>query len=189
VKKKVRPRQIESQFGRVVELRHALKEAGKPSQFPQDGKLNVPRDLYSHPLRRRVAEEAAKGSFDQAVAQIQQTTAGHVPKRQAEQLVVRAAQDMEAFYAQRSYHEPGNENAERLQVLSSDGCSIRMVSGGLREATQQAADKAEGEEHRGVRGDPTGKEPVKPHQRRRVIVTAVWQQERHQRTAEDIIAN
>jgi hypothetical protein len=142
-------------------------------------------------LRRRVAEEAARGSFDQAVNQIERTTAGHVPKRQAEQLVVRAAQDMAAFYTESRYIRADNDtqSAPALLVLSSDGCAIRMVRAGLREPTRQAAQKAEQEANAAVRGDPTAKEPRVPYQTRRAMVTAVWEQELHQRTAADIIAN
>jgi len=191
VKKRVRKQQIESQFGRVVERRHALKAAGKRSQFPLDEQLNVPTDLYSLPLRRRVAEEASRGSFDAAVKQIERTTAGHVPKRQAEQLAVCAAKDMKSFYDEGLRREASNDTLsdQAVLALSSDGCAIRMVPDGLREPTRQAAEKAEQEPNVVVHGDPTAKEPIKPHQTRRAMVTAVWEQERHERTAEDVLAN
>jgi hypothetical protein len=191
VKKRVRKQQIESQFGRVVERRHALKEVGKRSQFPLDEQLNVPADLYSFPLRRRVAEEASRGSFDAAVKQIERTTAGHVPKRQAEQLAACAAKDMTAFYDEGLRQQASNDTLSDRAVLalSSDGCAIRMVPDGLREPTRQAAEKAEQAPNAAVHGDPTAKEPIKPHQTRRAMVTAVWEQERHERTAEDVLAN
>ena len=145
IRKKAHTRQIESRFGRVAAKRHGLKEAGKPSQFPLDEELNLPADLYSHALRRRNAEEVAEGSFDHAVAQIDCTTGGHVPKRQAQQLAVRAAQDVEKFYVERP--QPANDHVSdrALMVLSSDGCAIRMVRKGLRAPTQRAAEKAEQE--------------------------------------------
>jgi len=189
IEKRSRARQVESRFGRVVEHRHAHKQTGKPSQFPLDEKLNVPADLYSHSLRCRVAEEVADGSFDHAVAQIERTTGGHVPKRQVQQLAVRAAQDVERFYVERP--QPANDtlSARALLVLSSDGCAIRMVREGLREPTRRAAEKAEQEAETTVRGDPTAATQVKPHQTRRAVVTAVWEQERHKRTAADVVAN
>jgi hypothetical protein len=189
VETRSRARQIESRFGRVVEHRHGRRQAGKPSQFALDEKLNVPADLYSHPLRRRVAEEVADGSFDHAVAQIERTTGGHVPKRQAQQLAVRAAQDVEGFYVEQP--QPANDtlSASALLLLSSDGCAIRMVRKGLREPTRRAAQKAEEQAETTVRGDPTAAVPVKPHQTRRAVVTAVWEQERHTRTAADVVAN
>jgi hypothetical protein len=63
-----------------------------------------------------------------------------------------------------------------------------MVRDGLRDATRQAAEKAELEAQT-VRGDPTAATPRKRHQTRRAMVTAVWDQERHDRTADDVIAN
>jgi hypothetical protein len=189
VEKKVGERQVETSLGRVIATRHGLKEAGKPSLFPLDAELNLPRDLYSHELRRRNAEEVAANSFDHAVAQLRCTTGGQVPKRQSQQLAVRAAQDVEKYYAERP--QPANDHVseQAILALSSDGCAIRMVREGLREPTQRAAEKAEQEAEASKRGDPTGAAPVKPHQTRRVIVTSVWQQERHERTVEDVTAN
>src|SRR5260221_12020900 len=40
-----------------------------------------------------------------------------------------------------------------------------------------------------LRGDPTVRPPVTPHQTRRAMVTAVWEQEPHDRAAADIVAN
>jgi len=70
-----------------------------PSLHPLDATLNLPPERYSHSVRQRVAVEAAKNAFDDVVATLTATTGAHVPKRQAEQLVVRAAQDFEVFYA------------------------------------------------------------------------------------------
>ena len=64
----------------------------KAARFPMDEQLNLPADLYSLPLRERIADEARRGAWEQVVQQIDQRTGGHVPKRQAEQLAVRAAQ-------------------------------------------------------------------------------------------------
>ena len=65
---------------------------------PLDAELNLPDERYSLELRRRVAEEAAKSSFDETLKSIGKTTSAHVPKRQVEELVMRAAQDFDAFY-------------------------------------------------------------------------------------------
>ena len=189
VKARILPQQVESTLGRVVEQRHALKRQGEASVFPLDAELNVADDMYSHPLRRRVAEEAAHGSFDHAIVQVQSTTGGHVPKRQAQQLVVRASQDVETFYATRP--RPANDTLsdEALLAMSTDGCAIKMVPEGLREPTRRAAEQAEQSAAAALRGDPTAKAPVKAHQTRRAVVTAVWEQEPHERTPEDVIAN
>jgi len=185
----VRSRQIETQFGRVFEHRHGLEEEGKPSEFPLDAELNVPDDLYSHPLRQRIAAEVVDSSFERAITKIQQTTAGHVPKRQAQQLAVLAAQDVEAFYSARP--QPANETLSEaaFMAMSFDCCAIHMVPQGLREPTRLAAEKAAAEVDAVVRGDPTAAATVKPHQTRRAAVAAIWEQEPHERTASDIVAN
>src|SRR5271169_4706111 len=72
-----------------------------PAMDPLDGALNLPPEKYSLEVRRRVAIEAAKSSFDEGMKTLEMYTGGHVPKRQFEELVVRSAQDFEAFYAAR----------------------------------------------------------------------------------------
>ncbi len=95
-------RGLMSLFGRVQVARLAYGARGYPSPHPLDAALNLPEDLYSHGARRRVAEEVAKSSFDETVQAMGLTTGAAVPKRQAEELVVRAAQDFELFYATRA---------------------------------------------------------------------------------------
>ena len=80
-----RTRQLESIFGRVRFRRLALKAEGTPARYPLDERLNLPADVYSHPLRRRTADEARRGSWEQAIETVDGTTAAHVPKRQAEE--------------------------------------------------------------------------------------------------------
>ena len=67
--------------------------------YPADAALNLPEEPYSHGLRAIAATEAARGSFDEAVAAIDRATAVTVPKRQVEELARAAADDFEAFYA------------------------------------------------------------------------------------------
>ena len=91
-------RRLMTIFGEVEVTRTGYGGHGIESLHPLDAALNVPPEHYSHGVRHRVAVEAAKTSFDDVVATIATTTGAHVPKRQAEQLVERAAQDFEAFY-------------------------------------------------------------------------------------------
>jgi hypothetical protein len=78
-------------FGEVTVRRLGYGARGEESVFPLDGELNLPRDSYSHGLRRRLAEEVAGSSFDEAVLGLERTTGGKVPKRQAEALAARSA--------------------------------------------------------------------------------------------------
>jgi len=99
---RVRARRLETDFGRITVKRHGYKLEREPSAaFPMDGVLNLPEAIYALSLRRRVAEQAVGESFDAAVDSVDRTTSGHVPKRQSEELVVRAARDFDAFYETR----------------------------------------------------------------------------------------
>lgn len=81
-----RGRQLMSLFGEVTVWRKVYSVPGKHSLFPLDGELNLGPDKYSHGLKKRLAEEVAKGSFDEAVSSIEKASRGKVPKRQVEEL-------------------------------------------------------------------------------------------------------
>lgn len=186
VEVRARKRHLESEFGRVRLWRHGASQPGKPAQFALDQQLNLPRQLYSHPLRERTADEARTGAWDQAVERIDRSTGGHVPKRQAEEQTIEAAQDFEAFYDQRL--QPANDTlSERaLLCMSSDSKGVAMRPEALRDATRKAA---EAERAEAVRGDPMAPKKLRKHDKRMAVVTAVWQQEPHRRSAKDIIKN
>ncbi|MGH9267762.1 MAG: ISKra4 family transposase, partial [Acidimicrobiales bacterium] len=71
-------------FGEVRVRRLAYRRKGAANLHPADGALNLPEESYSHGLRALAAAEAARGSFDEAVAAVDRTTAATVPKRQVE---------------------------------------------------------------------------------------------------------
>lgn len=183
---RVRARELETRFGRVRVRRHGFRHEGV-TRFPVDRKLRLPREVYSHGLRRRVAEEVRTQSVSNSVDRVDETTAGHVPKRQAEQLMVRAAQDFESFYANKARAEPVNDVAAETDflMLSSDAKGITVVPDALRDATRKEAKRARREE---VRGDPTSTRRDRRHAKRMAAVTAVWDQRPVVRTARDIVS-
>lgn len=184
---RVRQRGLESEFGRVVVRRHGIRRKGeRAARFALDKRLKLPAELYSMGLRRRMAEETRTQSWDSAVQRVDATTGGHVPKRQAEQLVERAAQDFEDFYAQRQQSEPANDTAgaDVILGLSCDGKGISMRADALRDATRKQAEEAKRDE---TRGDPTEVRASRPYRKRMATVTAVWDQTPSPRTAEDIV--
>jgi hypothetical protein len=162
------------------------KAGANRSCFALDERLGLPREIYSLGLRRLVAEETRAQSWDQAIARIDATTGGHVPKRQAEELVARAAQDFDTFYAERLWGEAANDtaNAETLLVLSCDSKGVAMRPEALRDATRK---RAEEDKRDKARGDPTEVRAKRRHTKRMAIVTAIWDQEPCQRTADDIV--
>ncbi|MCK4603410.1 MAG: ISKra4 family transposase, partial [Deltaproteobacteria bacterium] len=98
---RLQERKLETVFGTVSVERAGYGQEATESLHPLDAELNLPNERYSLELRRRVAEEAAKSSFDETLESIGKITGGHVPKRQVEELVKRAARDFDAFYQRR----------------------------------------------------------------------------------------
>jgi len=184
---RARERVLENEFGRVAVRRHGYKLRGETkARFPMDGMLNLPEEIYALSLRRRVAEEAIGESFDAAVSTIDRNTAGHVPKRQTEQLAIRAAKDFNAFYKARDVPANDTVGPRGLQVMSCDSKGVRMRSESLRDATRKEAEAAKAD---AVRGDPMAQRKLRRHDKRMAITTAVWEQERHAREASDIVAS
>jgi hypothetical protein len=176
------PRQLEGLFGRVVPWRLGYTDDKHVTWFPLDARLNLPEEVYSHPLGKRTVEEGRMGAWDHAVERVDATTGGHVPKRQAEELAIAATVDFDTFYAQRPANDSVSPSA--LLLASSDGKGVRMLPQALREATRKAA---EAEKAIAVRGDPMASPKPSQHDKRMAIVTAVWEQEPMVRTADDIL--
>ena len=90
-------------------------------------------------VRRRVAEAAASRSFDEALFELSRHTGADVPKRQAEQLVARAAEDFDVFYEDRRAAAGEPVADESVVVLTFDGKGVVLHHEDLREATRKAA--------------------------------------------------
>ena len=137
---RLQKRKIESIFGTVEEERAGYAKPGVDSLHPLDAQLNLPKERHSLELRRRVATEAAKSSFDETLAMIRSTTGGHVAKRQLEELTIRAAQDFDAFYELRHAQAYPNKASGPILVISADGKGVVMRPEDLREPTRKAAE-------------------------------------------------
>jgi hypothetical protein len=74
-------RAMTSVFGDVTVNRKNYSQHHKCSQSPLDAQLNLAHDKYSDGIRHRIALEALRGSFDDAVEVVERTTGGYVPKR------------------------------------------------------------------------------------------------------------
>jgi len=136
---RLQKRNLETVFGTVSVERVGYGQEGTESLHPLDAELNLPDERYSLELRRRVAEEAAKSSFDETLESIGKTTGAHVPKRQVEQLVMRAAKDFDAFYEMRQGQAVVREQDRSIMVISVDGKGVVMRRQDLREQTRKAA--------------------------------------------------
>ena len=131
-------RQLQTVLGRVPVPRLAYQSPGAADLHPMDGALNLPREMFSHGIRRMVAKEAARASFDEVVEIVRDYTGATIAKRQVEELAVRAAQDFEMFYEQKA---AARDSKDDLLVISTDGKGIVMRHEDLREHTQKAAER------------------------------------------------
>jgi hypothetical protein len=182
-RRKKTQRQLETLFGSVVVTRvgYSTQKPGISALYPADGQLNLPTDKYSDELRRRVAVEASKVSFDETSTTIAQTTGGAVGKRQCEEITVKVALDFEDFYAQERVNQTASP--EELLVLTTDGKGIVMHSEDLREATAKAAQKSSNSRQARL-------SPGQKRQRKRMAtVASVYSVPRYQRRPEEIIGN
>jgi hypothetical protein len=133
-------RSLTTIFGEVTIRRKGYSRTGMRSVFPLDGELNLSKDRYYHGLRRRVADEAAVNSFDEAVANISKTTGGNLSKRQLAEIAVVAARDFDAFYSGGKSDEP--RQTSDILVMSVDQKGIVMRKEDLRPATRKAAEES-----------------------------------------------
>lgn len=139
-------RRLVTSFGKIDVPRTGYARAGEASLHPLDGEMNLPRESYSLELRRKVAWETARGSFEEGQEAVERQTGVKIPKRQLEELAARAAVDFQSFYEARS--EAGKEATQSgeealgeepvpLLVISFDGKGVVMREQDLRESTKR----------------------------------------------------
>jgi len=171
-------RKLTTLFGDVVVTRKSYSQRLQKSIFPLDAQLNLPCDQYSDGIRHRVAIEARKSSYDEAIESINQTTGGYIPKRQSLQLAKDVAQDFDHYYRQNRYLIP--EKTDNLLALTFDAKGIVMRPEGLRECTKKAAQKSKKLNSRLSAGE-------KKDRKRMAQVAAVYTALPHIRTADSIM--
>lgn len=175
-------RGLETIFGVVDVERVAYGHRTMPALHPADAALNLPADRFSHGVRERVARLSAGGSFDAAVEELARTSGAKLGKRQVEQLVERAAQDFDAFYAQREEASRA-EAAQTSEILavSVDGKGIVMRPEDLRPATRKAASERSSKlSKRRSKGEKVGT-------KRMAMVAAVYTVAPHRRSPGDVV--
>ena len=174
-------RPLTSLLGSVRVPRTRYEQRDVAGLHPVDAELNLPVDKYSLPVRKRVASLAAQSSFDATVEALATTTGALVPKRQAEQLVQRAALDFEAYYADTELNAEPSTTGNVL-ALTFDGKGVVMRTEDLREATRKAGKKAKPKlSTRLSKGE-------KRNRKRMATVAAVYAVTRYVPTATEIIA-
>ena len=128
-------RKLTTLFGEVTVSRISYSSPAKKSFFPLDNQLNLAQRKFSDGVQHRVTVEASKGSFDDAIEAMNDTTAASIAKRQSLQIVQDTAKDFDAYYEQNRYIK--EEDTTDLLVISGDGKGIVMRPDSLRECTKR----------------------------------------------------
>jgi hypothetical protein len=176
---KGRTRPLVTKFGQVTVSRIAYRSPGLPNVHLLDAALNLPEEKHSHGLRKLATAEAVRGSHDEAAAAITRATGVKIGKRQVEELVLRAARDVDGFCAGR---RPDPAPDDHALVLTFDAKGIVMRPDALRPATAKAAAAADSKlATRLSPGEKSGR-------KRMAELACVYDAVPVPRTAEDIIS-
>lgn len=95
-------RTVQTIFGEIDVARRAYSFTGRDSLHPLDAQLALPERSFSYQVQRMLTKGAVQGPFDEATANLRELTGLPLPKRSAEDIIVDAAQDVDAFYEQSS---------------------------------------------------------------------------------------
>lgn len=176
------PCKIKSIFGEVSLERQGYGGRGLETLRPLDAELNLPKKLYSHPLRRRTVLTIAGKSYDGSVNLIQEMIGITIGKRQAIETAIDAAQDFDLFYKKQRSHTAAEAKAtSEILAMQMDGKGVRMLKQDLREQTRLEAEKRSPRmDHRRSSGEKTGS-------KRMSTVASVYTISPMVRTPEDIV--
>jgi hypothetical protein len=121
-------RRLKTIFGPVDITRMSYSRPGAESIHPLDETLQLPARSFSYELQRRMVKAAVQGTFREARERIAEITGAPVPTRSIEDVIQDAAQDFDAFYAERT-PKPWTETGPIL-VAAVDGKGIPMIKPG-----------------------------------------------------------
>jgi hypothetical protein len=103
----------------------AYSHDGASSIHPLDEAMQLPARSFSYELQKRLVKAAVQGPFRESTERTHEFSGLTVPKRSLEQIVQEAAQDFDAFYAQRP-PEP-SQPAASILVVAVDCKGIPIV--------------------------------------------------------------
>lgn len=173
-------RTLRSLLGEMVVWRWLYQAEGVCGRAPADGGLRLCEDGFSMGVRRELAQLCANDAYAPAVETLERLTGAHIAKRQAEQLVRRAAEDVCEFYAQQP---PVPVPKSALLILSFDAAGIVMLTDSLRPQTRKKAESDPAE----PAFPPKVKSGEKPNRKRMAQVGTVYVIDPFFRTTEDIV--
>jgi hypothetical protein len=118
-------RRLITVFGEVSVTRMGYGLPGRRWIHPLDAEFQLPERVYSYEVQRRLVKAAVQGPFDEAIGMLADLNGVLVPKRSAEQIVLDAGVDFEAFYEERRIWEWDGRGG--LLVAAIDCKGIPMV--------------------------------------------------------------
>jgi hypothetical protein len=118
-------RTLKTIFGPIDIDRMAYSRDGASSIHPLDEAMQLPARSFSYELQKRLVKAAVQGPFRESTERTHEFSGLTVPKRSLEQIVQEAAQDFDAFYAQRP-PEP-SQPAASILVVAVDCKGIPIV--------------------------------------------------------------
>lgn len=121
-------RRLKTIFGPVDITRLSYSRPGAESIHPRDEALPLPARSFSYELQKRMVKAAVQGTFREARERIVEMTGAPVPTRSIEEVIQDAAQDFDAFYAERT-PKPWTDT-EAILVAAVDGKGIPMIKPG-----------------------------------------------------------
>ncbi len=126
--RRLHTRLLKTIFGPIEITRTSYSRTGAESIHPLDKALQLPARSFSYELQKRMVKAAAQGTFRETRERIAEITGAPVATRSIEEVIQDAAQDFDAFYAERT-PEPWTETGSIL-VAAVDGKGIPMVKPG-----------------------------------------------------------
>jgi len=123
--RRLHTRVLKTIFGPIEINRLSYSQAGAESIHPLDEALQLPARSFSYELQKRMVKAAVQGTFRETSERIAEITGAPVPVRSIEGILQEAAEDFDAFYAQRT-PAPWTETGPIL-VAAVDGKGIPMI--------------------------------------------------------------
>ena len=134
--RRLHTRILKTIFGPISILRMGYCRKGTESIHPLDEALQLPAPWFSYELQKRMVKAAAQGPFREAGERIAEITGAPVPVRSLEAVIQEAAQDFDAFYAERT--PPIAADTGSILVAAVDGKGIpRMKTKGEKQPVRR----------------------------------------------------
>lgn len=123
-------------FGAIEIQRSYYYRKGYDGVCPLDEQLNLPERKYSYLLQRWLSAYCVKGTYDEAVKELEELLGVSVPKRSMQMIMQEVSEKADGFWDQ----QPCPEGDARILVISCDGKGVPMKESSDNKADANKAD-------------------------------------------------